>query len=130
LDIRTSWKQRATHQLHAERMKVTSLETSASTEVNMTTRISRRMSLASASAVVERGSLSAVASDSSQVYHHDSPNIIISVIFHSYSLFFHLFDTFVIFDGYIKKINYCGMYEIFEKQGVSLYFFKRNPFKT
>ncbi|MFX1534718.1 MAG: hypothetical protein ACFFDI_10890 [Promethearchaeota archaeon] len=40
-------------------MKVTPLEISASTEVSMTTRISLRFSLASASAVVERGSLTA-----------------------------------------------------------------------
>ncbi|MFX0064632.1 MAG: hypothetical protein ACFFC7_20860 [Candidatus Hermodarchaeota archaeon] len=46
-------------------MEVTPLEISASTEVSMTTRISIRSSLASASAVVERGSLSALASGSS-----------------------------------------------------------------
>ncbi|MFX1250058.1 MAG: hypothetical protein ACFFCZ_00400 [Promethearchaeota archaeon] len=48
-------------------MKVTPLEISASTEVSMTARISIRMSLASTSAVVERGSLIAVASGSSLI---------------------------------------------------------------
>ena len=57
LDIRTSWKKRENQQLHAERMEVTPLEIRASTEVSMTTRIAIRMSLASASAIVERGSL-------------------------------------------------------------------------
>ncbi|MFX0061650.1 MAG: hypothetical protein ACFFC7_05635 [Candidatus Hermodarchaeota archaeon] len=46
-------------------MEVTPLEISVSTEVSMTARISIRSSLASASAVVERGSLSALASGSS-----------------------------------------------------------------
>ncbi|MFX1255201.1 MAG: hypothetical protein ACFFCZ_26610 [Promethearchaeota archaeon] len=46
-------------------MKVTPMETSVSTEVSMTTRISIRISLASASAVVERGSLMALAAGSS-----------------------------------------------------------------
>ncbi|MFX0061329.1 MAG: hypothetical protein ACFFC7_04015 [Candidatus Hermodarchaeota archaeon] len=40
-------------------MEVTPLEISASTEVNMTVRISIRSSLALSSAVVERGSLTA-----------------------------------------------------------------------
>ncbi|MFX1537322.1 MAG: hypothetical protein ACFFDI_24200 [Promethearchaeota archaeon] len=40
-------------------MEVTPLEISASTEVSMTNRIFIRISLASASAVVERGSLMA-----------------------------------------------------------------------
>ncbi|MFX1254226.1 MAG: hypothetical protein ACFFCZ_21620 [Promethearchaeota archaeon] len=47
-------------------MEVTPLETSASPEVSMTNRIFIRMRLASASAVVERGSLIVVASGSSQ----------------------------------------------------------------
>ncbi|MFX1255426.1 MAG: hypothetical protein ACFFCZ_27735 [Promethearchaeota archaeon] len=47
-------------------MEVTPLEISASPEVSMTNRISIRINLASASAVVERGSLMALASGSSQ----------------------------------------------------------------
>ncbi|MFX1252082.1 MAG: hypothetical protein ACFFCZ_10800 [Promethearchaeota archaeon] len=47
-------------------MKVTPLEIRAATEVSMTNRISICISLASASAVVERGSLIALASGSSQ----------------------------------------------------------------
>ncbi|MFX0064170.1 MAG: hypothetical protein ACFFC7_18515, partial [Candidatus Hermodarchaeota archaeon] len=54
--------------LHAERMNVTPLEIRASPEVSMTARSSIRMSLASASAVVERGSLIAVASGSSPIF--------------------------------------------------------------
>ncbi|MFX1251269.1 MAG: hypothetical protein ACFFCZ_06650 [Promethearchaeota archaeon] len=52
-------------------MEVTPLETSAATEVSMTTRISIRMILASASAVVERESLMAVASGSSLAIQQD-----------------------------------------------------------
>ncbi|MFX1255780.1 MAG: hypothetical protein ACFFCZ_29515 [Promethearchaeota archaeon] len=68
LDIRTSWKNRENKRLHVERTEVTPLEISAATEVSRTDRISIRMSLTSASAVVERGSLSALASGSSLLF--------------------------------------------------------------